>query len=267
MAMTTTITTTRMAAAIRDRLTQRGTQPPRCDLPSRGQCFGAQAHSLDLFSIHTVAYATYCRASGALYGVVMPTLWTETVETHRQEVREAIVAATGALVLDHGLLAVTMSQIAESTGIGRATLYKYFPDVEAILAAWHERHVTAHLSELAALSRGNGTATDRFRSVLMAYARICRQRRQHGEGELAAALHRTEPVIRLQRDLLGLVANLVSETVAEGRIRDDIPAQELAGYCINALEAAGDLSSTAAMTRLVELIWAGMAAPAVGGSR
>ena len=39
-----------------------------------------------------------------------------------------------------------MSQIAEQTGIGRATLYKYFPDVEAILLAWHERQVTGHLA-------------------------------------------------------------------------------------------------------------------------
>lgn len=34
---------------------------------------------------------------------------------------------------------MTMSRIAEEIGIGRATLYKYFPDVEAILLAWHER--------------------------------------------------------------------------------------------------------------------------------
>jgi AcrR family transcriptional regulator len=67
----------------------------------------------------------------------VPKLWTETVETHRQEVREAILDATASLVQSRGLLAVTMSDIAEATGIGRATLYKYFPDVETILSAWH----------------------------------------------------------------------------------------------------------------------------------
>jgi AcrR family transcriptional regulator len=42
-----------------------------------------------------------------------------------------------------------MSQIAaEASGIGRATLYKYFPDVESILRAWHERQVGAHLHQL-----------------------------------------------------------------------------------------------------------------------
>jgi AcrR family transcriptional regulator len=202
-----------------------------------------------------------------LYGLTVPKLWTDTVETHRQEVRESIVEATGALVLEHGLLGVTMSQIAEATGIGRATLYKYFPDVQAILVAWHERHVAAHLTELGALSHGAGTAADRLRSVLVAYARICRRRRQHGEGELLAALHRTEPVLRRQRELLDLVAHLIDEAAAEGRIRDDIDPRELAHYCTNALEAAASVPSKAALTRLLDVVWAGMAAPGTGGSR
>jgi len=78
----------------------------------------------------------------------VPKLWTETIETHRREVREAILDTTAALVAEHGLLGVTMSQIAEETGIGRATLYKYFPDVEAILLAWHDRQITGHLAQL-----------------------------------------------------------------------------------------------------------------------
>lgn len=65
----------------------------------------------------------------------MPKLWNETIEAHRHTVREAILNTTAELVTEHGLLSVTMSQIAEKTGIGRATLYKYFPDVEAILHA------------------------------------------------------------------------------------------------------------------------------------
>ena len=69
----------------------------------------------------------------------MPRLWTDTVESHRQEVREAILDAAGELVARRGLLAVSMSQLAEAAGIGRATLYKYFADVEHVFAAWHAR--------------------------------------------------------------------------------------------------------------------------------
>ena len=54
----------------------------------------------------------------------MPKLWTETIDEHRRAVRDATLDATGALVAEHGLASVTMSRIAEETGIGRATLYK-----------------------------------------------------------------------------------------------------------------------------------------------
>ncbi|MEP7020668.1 MAG: helix-turn-helix domain-containing protein, partial [Pseudonocardiales bacterium] len=67
----------------------------------------------------------------------MPKLWTDTIEAHRQAVREATLDTAATLVAERGLSAVTMSRIAEETGIGRATLYKYFPDVEAIMTAWH----------------------------------------------------------------------------------------------------------------------------------
>jgi AcrR family transcriptional regulator len=85
--------------------------------------------------------------SVAAYTVGVPRLWDDTIQAHRAAVRDAILDTAAALVAEHGLLAVTMSQIAETTGIGRATLYKYFPDVEANLVAWHERQITAHLAQ------------------------------------------------------------------------------------------------------------------------
>src|SRR5262245_8068886 len=85
-----------------------------------------------------------CIDTDVKYTDAMPKLWTETIETHRREVRDAILDTAAALVADRGLRSVTMSQVAEETGIGRATLYKYFPGVEAILLAWHERQVTGH---------------------------------------------------------------------------------------------------------------------------
>ncbi|MGN9810028.1 TetR/AcrR family transcriptional regulator [Micromonospora sp. BQ11] len=103
----------------------------------------------------------------------MPKLWNTTIAAHRQTVRDAILETTWALVREHGLMSVTMTQIAEKAGIGRATLYKYFPDVEAILAAHHERHVTGHLAHLTALRDQPGTAGERLQAVLEQYALIC----------------------------------------------------------------------------------------------
>src|SRR5215216_632312 len=123
------------------------------------------------------------------YTSVMPKLWNETIQAHRREVRDAILETTWALVAEHGLLSVTMSQIAEKTGIGRATLYKYFPDVEAILLAWHERHVSGHLERLIALRNQAADPASRLEVVLRAYAFICYHRGQHGS-DLDALVHR-----------------------------------------------------------------------------
>ena len=179
------------------------------------------------------------------------------MESHRQEVREAILDTTGSLVQSRGLLAVTMSDIAEATGIGRATLYKYFPEVEMILSAWHQRHVEAHLAELRAIQQRTTDPVARLQAVLRRYADICRKRRRHGDDELAAVLHRSPQVREAQRQLLNLIAGLVAQAVAAGAVRQDVPAEELGSYCVHALAAAGD-SSTTAIDRLLDVVWTGI---------
>ena len=185
----------------------------------------------------------------------VPKLWDETIEAHRRAVRDATLDATAALVAEHGLLSVTMSQIAEKTGIGRATLYKYFPDVEAILFAWHERQVDGHVGHLAELRDRGGAARERLEAVLEAYAHIAN--RHHGT-ELAAMLHRGEHVARAQRELSDLVRDLLTECAHAGDVRDDVAPEELASYCLHALGAAGNLPSKAAVRRLVDVTLAGL---------
>src|SRR5919199_1093274 len=141
-----------------------------------------------------------------MYTAGVPRLWHQTIEAHRRGVREAILETTAALVAERGLHAVTMSQIAEEAGIGRATLYKYFPDVEAILVAWHQERVSEHLAQLAAVREQAGGAGERLAAVLDAYVR-----------------------------------DLLAEAARAGDVRADVPADELASYCLHALEAAGTL--------------------------
>jgi AcrR family transcriptional regulator len=186
----------------------------------------------------------------------VPKLWNETIDSHRQAVRDATLDTTAALVAEHGLQSVTMSQIAERTGIGRATLYKYFPDVEAILVAWHERHVLRHLEHLAAVrDQAGGNPSARLQAVLDAFALISHERH---EGELAALLHQGEHVARAQRQLRAFVRDLIAEGAKTGDFRDDIAPDELARYCLHALTAAGSLPSKTAVRRLVKVTLAGL---------
>lgn len=188
----------------------------------------------------------------------MPKLWNETIEGHRREVRDAILDATAALVAEHGLTAVTMSQIAEDTGIGRGTLYKYFSGVEAILMAWHERQVAGHLGHLVHVGSQTGGPGERLEAVLEAYASIGYE--HHGT-KLAAVLHRGEHVARAERQLNDFVRDLVAQGAESGAVRDDVPPDELAGYCLHALAAASGLPSKAAVRRLVTVTLAGLHPP------
>jgi AcrR family transcriptional regulator len=191
----------------------------------------------------------------------VPRLWSDTIEAHRRTVRDAALDTTAALVAEHGLRSVTMSQIAEGTGIGRATLYKYFPDVEAILFAWHEREIAGHLAQLAEVRDRAGDARARLEAVLQAYALIAHESRGHHDAELAAFLHRDQHVVRAEHQLKDMVRDLLTDAVATGDVRADVAPDELVGYCLHAIAAAGGLRSTAAVRRLVTVTLAGLRPP------
>jgi AcrR family transcriptional regulator len=188
----------------------------------------------------------------------VPKLWNDTIQAHRQEVREAVINAAATLVAEGGLRAVTMSEIAERAGIGRATLYKYFSDVESILVAWHERQIGQHLEQLHALNDEESPAPERLEAVLEAYAVI--QHAQHGH-ELADLLHRGGHVARAHQHLRDLLRDLIAECVEGGAVRDDVTPQELASYCLHALAGAGPASSKAAVRRLVTVTMDGLRRP------
>jgi AcrR family transcriptional regulator len=188
----------------------------------------------------------------------VPKLWNETIEAHRHQVRDAILDTTAALATEHGLRGVTMSQVAEQTGIGRATLYKYFPDVDSILLAWHERQISTHLNQLAEVRDRAGTPWERLEAVLLAYALITRETHGQHNTELSAFLHRDAHVDHAQRQLHGMVRDLLADGAKSGDLRDDVTPEELATFCLHALNAASAMPSKAATRRLVTVTLTGL---------
>jgi len=185
----------------------------------------------------------------------MPKLWNETIDAHRREVTTAILDATATLIAAQGLRAVTMSEIAGTAGIGRATLYKYFPDVESILIAWHERQVAGCLARLTELRDSAESSTEKLNAVLGHYAFV-----QYGSrrSDLAAVLHRQEHIGQAQQKLGALIGDLLVQGVDGGVVRTDVPPSELAAYCLHALSAARDLTDESGVRRLVAVTLAGL---------
>lgn len=190
----------------------------------------------------------------------MPKLWDSTIESHRHEVRAAVLRATSTVVSERGLLGVTMTGIAKEAGIGRATLYKYFPDVESVLQEWHAEQVHTHLEQLHAIAAGDGAAVERLRRLLRAHGTSLFESRIHaGAADVVASLHTgdrfEEHGVALQR----LVAGLIRTAQAEHQLRDDLDADELALFAVSAVSGSPRAASKAAALRLVDTTCAALA--------
>lgn len=195
----------------------------------------------------------------------MPRLWRDTIEAHRREVRDTVLDTTADLAAERGPLNITMSQIAEAAGIGRATLYKYFTSVEQILQAWHERQVGHHLELVSEIVDRDEPPLQRLSAVLEAYADARRQRAAHGHRrhgpELVALLHHDHHVGTAEQQLHTLLRDLIAQAAQHGQVRSDVGAEELASFCRHAIEAAGGLRTAAATKRLVAVTLDGLRGP------
>jgi AcrR family transcriptional regulator len=184
----------------------------------------------------------------------MPKLWQDSIEAHHDAVSAAIFDATSRLVAEHGLAALSMAGIAQGAGIGRATLYKYFADLDALLNAWHRRVVEEHLETLAAVRAAAGSPGERLAEVLAAYVEI---QRAHAGHAGAAQLHNGAHMRHAHQHLHGFIRDLVADAAAHRAARTDIAADELARFAIAAAQAASGQSKPAA-ARLAALILAAL---------
>lgn len=185
----------------------------------------------------------------------MPKIWEKTIEAHHREVRDAILTTTVDLAVEYGPLSVTMSQVAEETGVGRATLYKYFSSVESILFAWHERQVNTHLEQLSQIEAQSDEPSKRLEAVLEFYALM---QFEHHDAELASLVHRADHVNDAYVQLHSFISQLLKQATEVGDVRDDVGVAELANYCLSAVTPMEKPASKAAVRRLVRLVLAGL---------
>ena len=212
--------------------------------------------TVTVLSRQYVAVNTIRLQINTMYPRGVPKLWTETIEEHRRAVHDTTLDTTAALAREHGLAAVTMSQIAAAAGIGRATLYKYFPDVEAILVAWHERQIALHLRQLTAARDAAGTPAGQLEAVLTAFALI--QHEHHGTELPVSLLHRGEHVARARQQLQEPGRRPARHRRPDGRDPRRHRTRRAGGYCLHALTAAGALPSEAAVRRLLAVTMSGL---------
>jgi AcrR family transcriptional regulator len=202
-----------------------------------------------------------CRSVAVLYRSTdadeetMPKLWTATIDTHRRQVHEAVLDAAAELIAEQGPMSLSMSAIAERAGIGRATLYKYFPDVESILLAWHARDFSSHLQRLAVLAeRDDVSLTD-----LAEFVRELRGAHAHNNAvnlveSLAHFVAASEGGIRatIEREVVGALTTVMSRLAQKGEVRADQDPEVLVRWLLHAVHAPARLDDHAVSELVID---------------
>ncbi|TYL51988.1 TetR/AcrR family transcriptional regulator [Nocardioides sp. BGMRC 2183] len=80
----------------------------------------------------------------------MPKIEAETVQAHRDQVRQRIFEAFAELMDERGFDAISMAQIASRAGIGRTAIYHHFRDKEAVVVAFASYETDNYLAALRA---------------------------------------------------------------------------------------------------------------------
>jgi AcrR family transcriptional regulator len=184
----------------------------------------------------------------------MPKLWHDTIEAHRNAVADAIMDRTAAIAAAEGIHALTMARIAQESGIGRATLYKYFKDVEDILVSWHRRQISSHLEDLEQVRSRHASPLTALEAVLLAYAGHTSHRHDVSLGQL---LHGMPHVGEAHRHLQDFVAGLIGEATKAGELTTTSSSAERARYALAAMQAASS-HSRAELARLVTMVLRGL---------
>lgn len=135
---------------------------------------------------------------------------------------EAILDATRASVLDFGIRRTTLTDVARRAGVSRMTVYRRYPDVDAVLRDLMTREFGQAMAEIAAdVSGADGRA--RVRGHIMASVDAFRA------SALMSKIVEAEPELLLpyvlgrmgetQRAAIALVSRDVADGQADGSIR------------------------------------------------
>ena len=157
----------------------------------------------------------------------------------------AKVLAAAPLFAERGLDGATMSDIAEVTGIPRATLYYYFGGKEAVFACMCGLVLDRFEEAISAALSVPGPAAERLGGVVRAQLGFCAA---HPAAflamhlDLGRAARRAEMSQRILRSYLRPVAALLEEGAADGTMRPVASARVTAAALLGATTTAVEQS-------------------------
>lgn len=135
--------------------------------------------------------------------------------------REQLVAAAAELFSERGANA-PMEQVARRAGVGVGTLYRRFPDREALIHAV-ALHILERLADLAQEARENEDAWE----GVAGYLRTCAEIRAGGlqsalDPKLHGEIRRRPAIVRARRAVYDALDDVVRRAQRDGTLRADV---------------------------------------------
>jgi AcrR family transcriptional regulator len=145
---------------------------------------------------------------------------TEEEQTRR---RKEIFNASVHLFLDKGFNETSMREIAEAAGIGKSTLYDYFPSKDDILLSFVEDEIQKLTEKVEDITNRNVGALEKLRQMMFAYMEYLATNEDFFM-KLSFEVQRLaqqslERIQRKRHDLQDKVRSIIEEGIREGCFR------------------------------------------------
>jgi AcrR family transcriptional regulator len=163
--------------------------------------------------------------------------WHQARVAHRHEQAASIATSAFTLITQHGAPALTMAGIAKEADVSRQTLYRYYPDVDAVLVGIAEL-VASHDEEFEQLVAQEPTPTSQF--ALIASTVAGAGHGEHSASALAAVLPPEGREVLSQHQARGyrLLSDVLRRGVDEGSFGSDVDPVADAPLILGLLAAA-----------------------------
>lgn len=165
-----------------------------------------------------------------------------TITTTREQVREGILDATERLLARYGYRKMTVEDIAREVGVGKGTIYLHFSSKEEVVLSHVDRIVERMKVRLWEVVRGEGSAAERLREMLLTRVLFRFDSIQHYTQSLNDLLAALRPGLLARRAVyFDEEAQIFAEVLGEGRASGELEFDDALSIAYALLHATNAL--------------------------
>ncbi|GFG83970.1 TetR/AcrR family transcriptional regulator [Mycolicibacter algericus] len=167
-------------------------------------------------------------------GTARAARWGADLPVDEEQARERLLQAAETCYGRHGPSRTKMTHIAQEAGVHRTTVYSYFPNRDAVLAACFVRAVAGVIAAADPCFDSDEPFSERLVKALLVGLEAARNSpamKMLIAGDELARTHRAAEASEIWReDLRASLGQRFAEAAAKGEVRDDVPPETLAHW-------------------------------------